>query len=100
MLYDPEPAQRPGQLSIRKATGSMPRPRARTRPDRIFARYSQDIEDRNDQPLYISFRKFDHLIPEIGTYPKQSELITVSHVCFSILDKVADINIKGVNALS
>ena len=100
MLYDPEPKQRPGQFKIRKAVGSIARPRARTRPGRTFTHYVRHGFDNFDQPLFIYFRKFGHLIPEIGTFPKVPELITVSHVCFSMLDKVAEVKIEWVNSLS
>jgi len=100
MLYDPEPIQRPGQLRVRQATGSMGPRRARTRPGRTFIRYVQEGFDGFDQPLFVYLRKFGHLIPEVGAFPKVPELISVSHVCFSILDKVADVKIEWVNSLS
>ena len=100
MLYDPEPIQRPGQLKVRQVIGSMPRPRARTRPGRTFIRYVQEGFDGFDQPLFVYLRKFGHLIPEIGVIPKVNELIIVSHVCFAMLDKVADVKIEWVNSLS
>jgi hypothetical protein len=101
MLYDPEPIPRPGQLKVRKAMGSISHPRTRTRPGRTFIHYIQEGFDDIDQPLFIYLRKFGHLIPEIGAgLAKVPELITVSYVCFSMLDKVADVKIEWVNSLS
>jgi hypothetical protein len=96
MLYDPEPTQPPGQLKVRRAMGSMGRARARAHQDHTFIHYVEAV----DQPLYIILRKFGRLIPEIGAFPEQPELIAVSHVCFAMLDKVAEIQIEWVNSLS
>jgi len=103
MLYDPEPIQLPGQLKVRQAKFSMARPRARTRPGRTFIRYVEAIPEGYegfDQPLFLLLNKFGRLIPEVGTFPQVPELISVSHVCFAMLDKVAEVKIEWVNSLS
>jgi len=106
MLYDPEPFQRPDDLCIRKAQGSIPRQRTRTprqrtrtRPGRVFTNYTQDIEG-SEQPLYLCLRKFGKIIPAFEEYPNNTPLISVSHVCYSILDKVAGVELEWVNSLS
>jgi hypothetical protein len=99
MLYDPEPVQRPENLCIRKSQGSMSHKRVRTRPSRIFTSYIQD-QERTDQPLCLYFLRFGKIIPAIEEYQANPPLITVSHVCYSILDKIAGVEIEWVNALS
>lgn len=101
MLYDPQPAQPPGELEIRKSMGSIPRQRMRLRSSRTFTSYRQQGFDGIDQPLFIFLRKFGSLIPEPGAgLAGAPELITVSYVCFAMLDKVADVKIEWVNSLS
>jgi hypothetical protein len=101
MLYDPEPTQPPGELVIRRSTGSIPRQRVMLRSGHTFTSYRQRDFEFFDEPMFIFLRRFGHLIPETGAGPVgANELITVSYVCFSMLDKVADVKIEWVNSLS
>jgi hypothetical protein len=101
MLFDPQPAQPRGELGIRRSVGSIPHQRMRLRFGRTFTSYRQQGFDGVDQPLFIFLRKFGRLIPEPGAdLAEAPELITVSYVCFAMLDKVADVRIEWVNSLS
>jgi hypothetical protein len=66
-----------------------------------FTSYQQPDHDMFDHEIIMLLRKFGHLVPEIGAEPREEpEQIAVSYVCFSTLDKVADVKIEWVNSLS
>lgn len=101
MLYDPLPTPAPGELEVRRSVGYFPSRRLELHIGRTFLNYKQRGFDSFDQPVFMFLRKFGHLIPETGVGPNEaSELITVSYVCFSTLDKVVDVKIEWVNSLS
>jgi hypothetical protein len=100
MLYDPQPAEPPGELEIRRPTGSILRQGMRLRSSRTFTSYRQQCFDGLDQPLHVFLRKFGRLIPEPKAVVAGAPLIAVSSVCFAMLDKVADIKVEWVNSLS
>ncbi len=101
MLYDPLPVQPPRGLEIRRSVGSIPRQRTRLRSSRTFTSYRQNGFDGFDHEVFIFLRRFGRLIPEHGVgLADATQLITVSYVCFAMLDKVADIKIEWVNSLS
>jgi len=100
MLYDPQPIQPPGELVIRKPEGFLPRSRRRLRFSSTINSYREQGFEAFDQPLYLFLRKFGRLIPEpLVGLEGVHELITVSYVCFAMLDKIADVKIEWVNSL-
>jgi len=97
MLFEADlhpPRQR---LAIQRLDEDAAGRRSRTR---TLCLYTQDFS-RVDQQLYLLLSHFGSLVPELRVEAaRETELITVSNVCFAMLDSLAAVQIEWVNALS
>jgi hypothetical protein len=84
-------------LAIQRLDDNAVGRRSRTR---TLGLYTQDFS-RVDQQLYLLLSHFGSLVPELRIEAaRETELITVSNVCFAMLDSLAAVQIEWVNALS
>lgn len=97
MLFEPDLHPPRGQIAIQRLNDATSHRRSRTR---TISQYTQDF-GHVEQPLHILLNHFGSLVPEIKLDAcRETELITVSNVCFSVLANVASVEIEWVNSLA
>lgn len=101
MLYDPSPTPAPGEFEIRRPVESIPRYTAGRRSGCTITSYRKQEDDGFDQPMHTFLGWFGRLIPESRHRPSEAlELITVSYICYSVLENMTDVSIEWVDSLS